>query len=409
MLCGIAYLSVYPLALASLLCFPSQRRSRGARHRLLLDLAIVFAGGLTIIWYVALGPAIAAGRSFDLSDLVTIVSAAGDGALLFGVIVVFTRGFARSNLAALRLVTAGLALFVTASLLFGYVASHGGYLGGDPVDTVWMVAMTLMFLAASCQLRAPGEPILTATRQAPTLRLHLLPYIAVAAIYGLLIVVAISRVSLYPLGGLLVGAVLLTSLVSVRQLIAMRDNHRLAVRYQALATEDGLTGLSNRRHCLELGEAAFAAARRNDRPLACLMLDIDHFKAINDAYGHAAGDRVLAALARSCKQQVRPGDIVGRYGGDELIVLLPGEAMEAAEGVAARLLAATSGAAELDRPEVDFSFSVGIAQAEGCRSFDTLLARVDLALYDAKRAGRGCARVFETQQGPTKALAEIVG
>jgi diguanylate cyclase (GGDEF)-like protein len=407
-LSGVAYLGVYPLALAGLFSFPSQRRSRGERLRLLLDLAVVFACGITVIWYVLLGPAIATSRSFGFSDLVPLASAAGDGVLLFGIVALLARGVARSSLTALRLVTAGLCAVIAANLGFGYMVAHGGYLGGDRIDCLWMVAMLLLFLAANCQLRTASQPLLSAPRQDPTLQLSLLPYLAVAVIYGLLVGVAIGRVALYPLGGLLAGAVLLTALVSVRQLIAMRDNHRLAARYQALATEDSLTGLSNRRHCLELGEASFAAAQRGDRPLACLMLDIDHFKAINDTHGYAIGDCVLTDLARSCKQHLRPGDIVGRYGGDELLILLPGETVEAALQVALRLLSVTTGATESD--SVEFSFSVGIATAQGCRNFDALLARVDLALYEAKRAGRGCARVFaEAAQGPMRAAVEVVG
>ena len=411
----IAYLCVYPLALACLFSFPSQRRSPGERLRLSLDLAIVFAGCATVIWYVVPGPAIAASRGFELIDLVTIASSAGDGVLLFALVALISRGVPHSSLTALRLLVAGTCVFVAADLVFGYVVTHGGYLGGDRVDTVWMVAMTLMFLGASCQLRAHGQPALTTTRQTPTLRFHLLPYAAVAGIYGLLIVVALGKVALYPLGGLLAGAALLTALVSTRQVIAMGDNRRLAVRYHALATEDGLTGLSNRCHCLELGEVSFAAAQRGDLPLACLMLDIDHFKEINDTHGHATGDRVLAALARSCRRQVRPGDIVGRYGGDELVVFLPGDTAEAAAQVASRLLARSSDAAALDGFEVgvEFSFSVGIAEAAGCRSLDTLLARADLALYDAKRAGRGVARTFrgvdEAQLEMATELAELVG
>jgi diguanylate cyclase (GGDEF)-like protein len=406
---GVAYLCVYPLALACLFSFPSQRRSPGERLRLSLDLAIVFAGCVTAIWYVVLGPAIAASNGLKLIDVVTLASAAGDGVLLFALVALITRGVPRSSLAALRLLAAGTCVFVAADLLFGYVVAHGGYLGGDRVDTVWLVAMTLMFLGAACQLRAHSQPALTTTRQTPALRFHLLPYLAVAAIYGLLIVVALGRVALYPLGGLLAGAALLTALVSARQVIAMWDNRRLAARYHALATEDSLTGLANRRHCLELGEASFAAAQRSDLPLACLMVDIDHFKEVNDTHGHACGDRVLAALARSCRRHVRPGDIVGRYGGDELVVLLPGETAEAAAQVASRLLSRSGEAADLEGAGVEFSFSVGVAEARGCRSFDALLARADLALYEAKRAGRGVARTFRGIDEAQLEMTALVG
>ena len=160
-LSGVAYLSVYPLALACLFSFPSPRRSRGERFRLSLDLAVVFAAGVTVTWYVVLGPAIAATRSFGLTDLVALACTAGNGVLLFGVIALLARGVLQASQAALRLIAAGLGVFIAASLLFGYAVTHGGYHGGDRLDAVWVVAMTLMFLAASCQLRAQSQPLLS--------------------------------------------------------------------------------------------------------------------------------------------------------------------------------------------------------------------------------------------------------
>ena len=130
---------------------------------------------------------------------------------------------------------------------------------------------------------------------------------------------------------------MLTVLVSVRQFAALRDNGRLAVRYQELASIDGMTGLYNRRHFMEVAEGAFAHAQRLGQPLVALMIDVDRFKQINDAHGHAVGDRALADLAQSCREQVRPDDIAGRYGGDEFIIIIPGTTSLRATQIAARL------------------------------------------------------------------------
>jgi diguanylate cyclase (GGDEF)-like protein len=131
----------------------------------------------------------------------------------------------------------------------------------------------------------------------------------------------------------------LTLLVTVRQFAALRDNGRLAARYQELASIDEMTGLYKRRHFMELAEGAFAHTLRLGEPLVALMIDLDHFKEINDVHGHALGDRVLADLAQSCREQVRADDIAGRYGGDEFIII-PGTTSVRPAEVAAQLTGA---------------------------------------------------------------------
>lgn len=391
----ILYLSVLPLALAAMLSFPRPRRSRVDSLKLLLDMSIVFVACAAVIWYLVVGPTIVNLRGFDLKAVGALAYIGGDAALLFGAIAILMGGVPRSSLAALRLIAAGLALFISAGLTYYYAAERGLDLSGGVSDGLWMAAMILMFFAASCQLRAPLRQGTMTPPPYPSSGYSLLPYLAVAICCTLLLAVAAGRVALYPLGGLLGGAVSLTALVSFRQLLALRDNRRLAERYQALAAVDGLTGLFNRRHFMEMGEAVFASAQRGNRPLAALMVDIDHFKEINDAYGHAVGDRVLAVVARLCRRQVRATDVIARYGGDELIVLMPDETTAGALQVASRLIALTGQEALRDGLEAPVGISVGIAEAADCTSLDGMLARADHALYEAKRAGRGCARVYE--------------
>lgn len=390
-----AYLSFYVVAVIGLMTFPSRRRTRSERLRLLLDTGTVFIGGVTLIWYLVLGPAVQ-GAGFDLADLVLFSYPVGDLLLLFGVLSLLWRGAPRRSVVPLRIFAGGLLVFIAADITYNYITVHSSYLGGDPVDTLWFLALTMLFVAAGSQLQAGPGGDTTPLPLVPAARPSALPYLAVAGSYLLLILVGLRDVAFNPLGGLLVGAVVLTMLVSARQFAALRDNGRLATRYAELASIDGMTGLYNRRHFMELAEGAFAHAQRVGQPLVALMIDVDHFKEINDVHGHAIGDRVLTDLARSCREHVRANDIAGRYGGDEFIIIIRGTTSSRAAQLAASLTGPPARVAGADGSPVAFTLSVGIAECAGCRDLPSLLARADLAMYEAKRAGGGCFRIFES-------------
>lgn len=158
----------------------------------------------------------------------------------------------------------------------------------------------------------------------------------------------------------------------------LQQAHALAAR---LARTDELTGLNNRRAFSSLGRRALEQSRRYSRPLSLVMFDIDHFKAINDTRGHAAGDKVLQEVAGVLLSVVRTSDIAGRIGGEEFAVLLPETAQNEAVAFAERL---RQGFAAL---EVTCSFGVA-SRGEEVVVLDTLLMRADEALYRAKDGGR---------------------
>jgi diguanylate cyclase (GGDEF)-like protein/PAS domain S-box-containing protein len=167
-------------------------------------------------------------------------------------------------------------------------------------------------------------------------------------------------------------------------------NARLLEETQRLARSDALTGIANRRYLFEAGEREIGRAHRFGHPLCALMFDIDHFKRVNDVYGHKRGDQVLQALAQCCLRQIRDVDILGRYGGEEFVILLVETDIPGARSVAeriresvAQLLIAT------DEAAIRITISVGVAcLGEGDSDLATLLGRSDVALYAAKSAGR---------------------
>jgi diguanylate cyclase (GGDEF)-like protein len=158
-----------------------------------------------------------------------------------------------------------------------------------------------------------------------------------------------------------------------------------------LAITDSLTDVFNRRHLMELGNRALNQAQRYHHPLAAIMLDIDHFKKINDTYGHAAGDEALRKLAEQLRKNLRSVDILGRYGGEEFVILMPETSLQTARQSAERLLTDIR-ALRIDAPQITFGFTASIGVAElnlaSQQTIDALIARADQALYDAKQAGR---------------------
>lgn len=156
-----------------------------------------------------------------------------------------------------------------------------------------------------------------------------------------------------------------------------------------LASFDPLTGLFNRRAFIELAERELARARRARSPYAVLMVDLDHFKRVNDEYGHQAGDRVLAGFGDIAKRSLRTEDLVGRYGGEEFCALLPGAAMPMAVEIAERLRQAVSERPLAGLPRaVTVSIGATACNADTGGSLDAAIARADEALYRAKREGR---------------------
>lgn len=164
----------------------------------------------------------------------------------------------------------------------------------------------------------------------------------------------------------------------------------LSKKLRNLADHDGLTGIFNQRSFMEAATAQIALAHRNKQPLSLIAMDLDHFKQVNDTYGHQAGDRALQICAQKMKESSREHDLPARVGGEEFAILLPGTPLEDALLAAQRLRSTIENAAINleDGTHFHLTASLGVATLEADETLESLMKRADQALYSAKQNGR---------------------
>lgn len=214
----------------------------------------------------------------------------------------------------------------------------------------------------------------------------------------------------WTLAGLVAGSMILAIWLLVLNRHARHFNQRMAqanARLESavahrtrqlvwLANTDPLTGLKNRRAFMETAEAQILQCRRYPHPLAALLIDIDHFKSINDRYGHHVGDQAIRRVTDTITNTLRDSDIIGRFGGEEFAALMPHTDLAAALVAAERLRQAVAGMkiGLLEGGPLSMTISIGLALHEPGVSLDTLLMRADMALYRAKSGSRNRVEVY---------------
>jgi len=180
---------------------------------------------------------------------------------------------------------------------------------------------------------------------------------------------------------------------SVRDITEHKQSEEALKR---LANTDGLTGVLNRRRFMELSRQEVARSHRYGGPLSLIMLDVDHFKAVNDSYGHEVGDEVLVSLSQVCRQVLRQVDLFGRVGGEEFMALLPETGLEAAAMVAERLrIALAAHAVSASKQELRVTISLGVAQLSPETRLSDLMRLADDAMYRAKQNGRNRVEISD--------------
>ncbi len=393
----LAYLSFYPLMLLALLRVPVAPTSHAQRAKLALDLATALLGGAMVIWHFVVAQIVMEGGQSAPQAVVSVVYPVGDLVLLAGLGVVLLRWSPPILRRPLSVIATGLAMFIAADIVYSYALLHDGYRAGGPIDILWIAALALFALAAACQETARSTAPETAvpSDEMYEQRVALLPFAALG-VGGLILLSAEWGQQLVPQVALALAAIVLAALIATRQYVTQREMVRLQRELReahdelaALAHHDALTAIPNRRAIETTLAEEIRRARRYERDLSVLFLDIDHFKAINDGFGHAAGDRVLAEFASIVESCLRPVDTLGRWGGEEFVAVLPETGPEEAAAVAERIRARVEVHRFLleDGKDPTCSIGAGSYPGDGCDVAD-LIDVADRAMYEAKRLGR---------------------
>jgi diguanylate cyclase (GGDEF)-like protein len=390
---GLVYLFGLGYTVWVLLRVPIGPRSHSAWARLWLDIATVMLGAAVLMWYIGFSPLLTHGspRVVWVPLTVGVICLAG----VFATIKIVLSGAGPVDPGALRLLGAGLVVGGVSAGTATLVANQP-YL--VPAQISVPLIAVLVVLAGERQGRATATDRPESMSPRPP-RVSLLPYAAVAAT-DVLLVFALLDPADDRRYLVVAGAITITALVVVRQMVAFNDNARLVDRLRQQedqlrhqASHDALTQLANRGLFADRLNAALdhrtgAAGARPSGGLTVLLIDLDDFKSINDTLGHTVGDRVLTAVGERIRRCARPEDIVARLGGDEFAVLLRPAWPSVIDGIAERILGSLSQPVVVDGYELLVQASIGVADAQPGDDPEALLRNADIAMYAAKDTGK---------------------
>ncbi|OJF09581.1 GGDEF domain-containing protein [Couchioplanes caeruleus] len=373
------------LIVIGMLRHPLGVMSTAERFRLRVDVATVMAAAMTFgLWLAELPPGARDALWVLRASMALLVQPGLFLVVIFAVIKITLGGQSPFIRAAGLL--AGLATTLQAVL---QAVPFSMYV--QPPTMSWLLAANvlasgLVAIGVRLQERRVRSAVPIAAREARR-PYSLLPYGAIAAVWALSVVV----LALHGLGGrtwiVATGAMVTTTLVVGRQVAAfrhiaelLRERDELAAQLTELAFYDGLTRLANRGLFMRRLHDALAAG-----PATVFLVDLDDFKPVNDAYGHAAGDRLLIEVGRRLRACVRDGDTVARLGGDEFAVLVEGPSIDRRGELADLLARALSGELQIGKAVVPLRASIGMATGRhGVHDPDSLLHEADMAMYAAK-------------------------
>jgi diguanylate cyclase (GGDEF)-like protein len=392
-LADLLYLSHYPILMAALLLLVRQRTPRGDRTSL-IDASVIALGAGLLSWLFLIGPLTSDANHSTLVKLALVAYPAAD-LLVFAVAVRLLVG-PGTRPASYRLLSASLLVVLATDTAYVLMQLKGTYTTGNALDATWLGSYALLGAAAlHPSMRALSEPSATPRTHTSRPRLGLLAVASLVAPATLLIPTTLDSATNLTV---IAGASAAMFLLVVARLAELVDEQR------RVAITDGLTGLYNRRFFEATLALEAEHATRSGRDLGLLVLDIDHFKRINDAHGHQAGDQVLRELAARLTAAIRGGDVVARYGGEEFVVLLRNTGIEAVPDTAERLRHAVGDVPVVLTSDVWLAITVSVGGAAWpvhAHSADELVRIADQALYAAKRLGRNRVQIGRPPGGTT--------
>ena len=375
------------------------RRLRGVLDASIMVVAVGAAG-----YVLLLAPQLSGGMSW--------ATATGISYPLLGVLILMTllavafTGQRRPRISVM-LIAAAFAVTALTDALYTYAAVLHDFANGSRLNVGWQLEACLLVLAALAVCRHDEGADETLVRH----RDHGLPLVlgGVAATIG-----AIALDARYDglSGPMVVLAAYAVVALVARLALTSRDKDSVARRLEhalheqeRLAVTDPLTGLHNRRFFEEVLKIEAERARRHGAPVSLLVIDLDHFKRVNDTYGHQGGDAVLTTTSRRLAEALRAGDVLARYGGEEFVVILPETGLDDAVAVGERCRMAIGGAPiPAHGHQVAVTASVGVAVlGEHASSIEDLVRAADHALYLAKRLDRNQVRSGATAGGDVSA------
>ena len=384
----LAYLSLYP-AVALGLALLIRRRTAQQDWGALVDATTVTAGLGLLAWIFMIQPAAADPQLSLLGHLTSVAYPVGD-VVLVGMTVRLQMG-AKPRAASFWFISGSLLAFLggdTAWAVINELQWEPNQLTLILTRSIFLTAYVLFGVAAlHPSARDVGGRNRTVAARFSNSMIGLLT--AAALIAPILLVIQVARHRITDGLAIAVGCMTLVLLVVTRMAQLLRQLEQQSMKVRALSQTDELTGLPNRRACTAELPRAIEQARRNAVPLSVAMIDIDHFKRFNDAYGHPAGDRLLKAASAAWQERLRAVDYLARYGGEEFLVLLPDADAERGRQVIDRLRDATP---------LGQTFSAGVAAWDGVETSDEMVARADTALYAAKQTGRNRILLASTER-----------
>lgn len=434
-LADAAYLATYPLLLVAILCLPTRRIFASARVRIVLDSMMIMVAVVTGCWYFMLGPTVLTRDGSMVAKIVGSTYPLADLVLVCCTLLILYRAGDRRLRQPMRLLALALLLILVAHSVFDNLLLNNSYTSGSILDICWTIGYMLIVVAALQMrliwLRDAQTGIPAAQDETVPEMLHknggllhaALPYVLVPLIVVLVGYAYQTHGDEHYVVGVYVGATIWLALIFVRQIFAIREMIALNQQAQrlnqtlqdlqldlleqhtaltqanaqlaAMATTDPLTGLPNHRALVDALDRELDRARRQHQVCAVIFLDLDHFKAVNDTYGHPAGDAVLREFGSVVRQVLRECDTLGRWGGEEFIAILPATDFDGLRALAERMRAAVAEHTFAIGGGLGLTCSLGLALfSSDAHDRDSLVQAADNAMYAAKKLGRDQVRTF---------------